>query len=67
MSGYLSRRMRRTWKKNWFVLKDRVLYIYRASEDIVALDTIPVLGYFVEPVQEVNFISLYHTVKNKTN
>lgn len=53
MSGYLSRRVRRTWKKNWFVLKDRVLYIYRASEDVVALDTIPVLGYFVEPLQEV--------------
>ena len=53
MSGYLSRRVRRTWKKNWFVLKDRVLYIYRASEDVVALDTIPVLGYFVESVHEV--------------
>ena len=40
----------------------------KLAEDIVALDTIPVLGYFVEPVQEVNFIfPLSHRIKNKTN
>lgn len=53
MSGYLSRRTKRSVKKNWFVLKDRVLYIYKASEDVVALDTIPVLGYHVKVPQEV--------------
>ena len=53
MSGYLSRRVRRSWKRNWFVLKDRVLYIYKASEDVVALDTIPVLGYTVQVPSEV--------------
>jgi FYVE/RhoGEF/PH domain-containing protein 5/6 len=29
----------------WFVLKDQVLYMYKASEDVVALDGLPVLGY----------------------
>jgi len=48
MSGYLSRQIRRTWKKNWFVLKDRVLYRYKASEDVAALDAIPVLGYTID-------------------
>ena len=48
MSGYLSRRGRKSWKRNWFVLMDRVLYIYKAPEDVVALDTIPVLGYSVQ-------------------
>ena len=33
------------WKRCWFVLKDRVLYTYRASEDSVAIDTFPVLGW----------------------
>ena len=55
MSGYLLRRSsnKRSWKKNWFVLKDRVLYIYKASEDVVALDTIPVLGYRLQVPKEV--------------
>ncbi|XP_057365372.1 FYVE, RhoGEF and PH domain-containing protein 5-like [Daphnia carinata] len=66
ISGYLSRRARRSWKRNWFVLKDRVLYIYKASEDVVALDTIPVLGYQVQTFQEVaednehNQFQLFH-------
>lgn len=66
ISGYLSRRVRRSWKRNWFVLKDRVLYIYKASEDVVALDTIPVLGYEVQTFQEVaednehNQFQLFH-------
>lgn len=33
------------WKKNWFVLKDRVLYTYKACDDTVAVDTLPVLGW----------------------
>ena len=51
MSGYLTRQVRRTWKRNWFVLKDRVLYIYKASEDVAALGSIPVLGYTIEIFQ----------------
>lgn len=38
------------------MLKDRVLYIYKASEDVVALDTIPVLGYQVQTFQEVSYV-----------
>ncbi|XP_046405200.1 uncharacterized protein LOC124170493 [Ischnura elegans] len=44
MSGWLQYRNRKSWKKMWFVLKDQVLYIYKASEDIVALESIPILG-----------------------
>lgn len=55
ISSYLLRRVRRSWKRNWFVLKDKVLYIYKASEDVVALDTIPVLGYEVQSYQEVRY------------
>ena len=61
MSGYLSWRTRRSWKKYWFVLKDRVLYLYKASEDVVALDTIPVLGYSVQIPSEV--LSFLHFEK----
>ena len=53
MSGWLQRRSRRSWKRLWFVLKEQVLYMYKASEDVVALDGIPVLGYTVEPMKEV--------------
>lgn len=53
MSGWLQRRSRRSWKRLWFVLKEQVLYVYKASEDVVALESIPVLGYTVEPMKEV--------------
>lgn len=53
MSGWLQRRSRRSWKRLWFVLKEQVLYVYKASEDVVALDGIPILGYTVEPMKEV--------------
>ncbi|KAF4529031.1 hypothetical protein B566_EDAN010519 [Ephemera danica] len=48
ISGWLQRHMRRSWKKMWFVLKDQVLYMYKASEDVVALESLPVLGYEVK-------------------
>lgn len=50
MNGYLQWRERekKSWKRRWFVLIDRVLYIYAASEDIVALKSIPLLGWQVE-------------------
>ncbi|XP_013776366.1 uncharacterized protein LOC106461121 [Limulus polyphemus] len=56
-SGYLQRRGRRGWKRYWFVIKDKVLYMYKASEDVAALASIPLLGYtvdtFTEEIDEV--------------
>ncbi|XP_060844397.1 FYVE, RhoGEF and PH domain-containing protein 6-like isoform X2 [Rhopalosiphum padi] len=53
MSGWLYRReKRKSWKRFWFVLKEQVLYMYKASEDVVALNTIPVLGYSVQTFPE---------------
>ncbi|GLG97345.1 FYVE, RhoGEF and PH domain-containing protein 6 [Gryllus bimaculatus] len=52
MCGWLQRRSKRSWKRLWFVLKEQVLYVYKASEDVVALETIPVLGYRVEPMKQ---------------
>lgn len=46
-SGWLMRRGRRGWKRLWFVLKDSVLYEYKASHDVVAHRSLPVLGYTV--------------------
>src|ERR1700742_5116057 len=53
ISGYLHRRMsRKTWKKFWFVIKDHVLYSYKASEDVCASVSMPLLGYRVEKCKE---------------
>lgn len=52
MSGWMYRRSKKSWKRLWFVLKEQVLYVYKASEDVVALESIPVLGYIVETVKE---------------
>ncbi|XP_071084148.1 FYVE, RhoGEF and PH domain-containing protein 6-like isoform X2 [Haliotis cracherodii] len=48
MSGYL-RVLRNTkkWKKLWFVVKDKVLYTYKASEDMAAIESLPLLGFEV--------------------
>ncbi|PSN49832.1 hypothetical protein C0J52_08843, partial [Blattella germanica] len=59
MSGWLQRRSRRSWKRYWFVLKEQVLYVYKASEDVVALESIPVLGYTVEAMKDVIIVKLY--------
>ena len=49
MAGYMWRRLsKRHWKRYWFVLKDKVLYSYRESEDVMALQTLPLLGYRLE-------------------
>lgn len=54
LSGYLSRRTKKGWKRSWYVLKNSVLYIYKAPEDVLALETVPVIGYQVqEPVKVV--------------
>ncbi|XP_013773396.1 FYVE, RhoGEF and PH domain-containing protein 6-like [Limulus polyphemus] len=47
--GYLYRmRQNKSWKKYWFLIKDKVLYMYRACEDVAALTSRPLLGYSVE-------------------
>lgn len=50
MSGYLQWREKekKSWKRRWFVLIERVLYVYAASEDIVAIKSVPLLGWKVE-------------------
>lgn len=53
MSGWLCRKHKKDWKRMWFVLKDQVLYMYKASHDVVAHDSLPVLGYTVERQVEV--------------
>jgi len=54
MRGYLLlRKKANTWKKHWFVIKDNVLYFYKASEDVAALQTEVLLGWQVEPGTEV--------------
>ena len=57
MCGYLKKKQKNNvkWKKMWFLLKENVLYMYKASEDSVATDTIPILGYILETHQKVGF------------
>ncbi|CAL8337774.1 unnamed protein product [Arctogadus glacialis] len=66
MSGYLNRSKgsKRQWKRLWFVVKDKVLYTYAASEDVAALESLPLLGFFLReekygPAQRQQF-KLYH-------
>ena len=55
VSGYLRKKQKNMkWKRCWFVLKDRVLYTYRASEDTVAIDTLPVLGWQITMLDQVD-------------
>ena len=57
VSGYLRRKQRGLkWKRSWFVLKERVLYTYKASEDTVAIDTLPVLGWSISLLDKVRGI-----------
>ncbi|XP_019501597.1 PREDICTED: FYVE, RhoGEF and PH domain-containing protein 5 isoform X2 [Hipposideros armiger] len=54
ISGYLSRckKSKRHWKKLWFVIKGKVLYTYMASEDTVAMESMPLLGFTIAPERE---------------
>merc|ERR1711860_135788 len=45
-------------KRFHFVLKDRVLYAYKAAEDAMPFDTFPILGFTLETLSEKN-IELY--------
>ncbi|XP_014246193.1 FYVE, RhoGEF and PH domain-containing protein 6-like isoform X1 [Cimex lectularius] len=53
MSGWLYRKGKRGWKRQWFVLKEKILYVYKASHDVVAYQSIPVLGYTIDQSSEV--------------
>ena len=59
MSGYL--RMKKSkngakWKRFWFILKDGILYSYKAPEDSMACDTFPILGFILETLSEVRIL-----------
>ena len=70
MSGFLKwkRGKGAGWKKNWFVLKDRVLYTFKAVNDKVATDTRPVLGWTLETLSDVSYSyhdRLFHGICNR--
>nr|XP_020671363.1 FYVE, RhoGEF and PH domain-containing protein 6 [Pogona vitticeps] len=54
MSGYLyrSKGNKKPWKHLWFVIKNKVLYTYAASEDVAALESQPLLGFTVAEVKD---------------
>ena len=58
MSGYLRKKQKNgaKWKRFHFVLKDRVLYAYKAAEDAMPFDTFPILGFTLETLSEVSLI-----------
>ena len=61
MSGFLKWKRGKTagWKKNWFVLKDRVLFTFKAVNDKVAVDTKPVLGWTLETLSDVSYFNMF--------
>lgn len=63
ISGYLQRSKgnKKQGKRLWFVIKDKVLYTYAASEDVAALESQPLLGFMlkVDSSQKSQF-KLYH-------
>uniref|UniRef100_G1PT88 FYVE, RhoGEF and PH domain-containing protein 6 n=1 Tax=Myotis lucifugus TaxID=59463 RepID=G1PT88_MYOLU len=56
MSGYLyrSKGHKKPWKHFWFVIKNKVLYTYAASEDVAAMESQPLLGFTVTEVKDEN-------------
>lgn len=48
IKGYLQHKEKRSWKRMWFVVKDKVLYTYKASEDVAAERTFPLIGFQLE-------------------
>ncbi|KAI4891345.1 hypothetical protein NFI96_015733, partial [Prochilodus magdalenae] len=67
MSGYLERMKpnKKQWKRLWFVIKSKVLYTYAASEDIVALESLPLLGFSLieDDSESSQQFRLYHKDK----
>uniref|UniRef100_A0A3B4VKM9 FYVE, RhoGEF and PH domain containing 6 n=2 Tax=Seriola dumerili TaxID=41447 RepID=A0A3B4VKM9_SERDU len=63
ISGYLQRFKgnKKQGKRLWFVIKDKVLYTYAASEDVAALESQPLLGFMLkEDSSETLQFKLYH-------
>ncbi|XP_015815260.3 FYVE, RhoGEF and PH domain-containing protein 5b isoform X1 [Nothobranchius furzeri] len=68
ISGTLqrSKKSKRNWKRLWFLLKDKVLYTYRAQEEKVASESLPLLGFTVKlpdkqgADEAANVFQLYH-------
>ncbi|XP_030633385.1 FYVE, RhoGEF and PH domain-containing protein 5 isoform X2 [Chanos chanos] len=68
MSGSLQRRKKskRKWKRLWFLLKDKVLYTFKAREDKVASESLPLQGFTVklsercEGEESDSVFQLYH-------
>lgn len=57
LSGYLqiSEDNGRTWCKRWFTLHDNyVMYFFRARQDVSAYHSLPLPGYTVETVTDVD-------------
>ncbi|XP_053262968.1 FYVE, RhoGEF and PH domain-containing protein 6 [Podarcis raffonei] len=69
MSGYLyrSKGSKKPWKHLWFVIKNKVLYTYAASEDVAALESQPLLGFTVAEVKDEHSESkLFHLLHKNT-
>ncbi|XP_021244734.1 FYVE, RhoGEF and PH domain-containing protein 6 [Numida meleagris] len=69
MSGYLhrSKGSKKPWKHLWFVIKNKVLYTYAASEDVAALESQPLLGFTVSEVRDENSESrVFHLLHKNT-
>ncbi|XP_015270129.1 PREDICTED: FYVE, RhoGEF and PH domain-containing protein 6 [Gekko japonicus] len=69
MSGYLyrSKGSKKPWKHLWFVIKNKVLYTYAASEDVAALESQPLLGFTVAEVRDENAESkVFHLLHKNT-
>ncbi|KAK6317804.1 hypothetical protein J4Q44_G00110950 [Coregonus suidteri] len=54
MSGYLQRSKgnKKQGKRLWFVIKNKVLYTYAASENVAALESQPLLGFMLKEEEE---------------
>ncbi|XP_067400446.1 FYVE, RhoGEF and PH domain-containing protein 5 [Emydura macquarii macquarii] len=69
ISGYLNRckKGKRHWKKLWFVIKGKVLYTYTASEDKVATESLPLLGFTVAlEKEEESTDAVFHLYHKQT-
>ncbi|XP_039214056.1 FYVE, RhoGEF and PH domain-containing protein 6 isoform X1 [Crotalus tigris] len=69
ISGYLyrSKGTKKPWKHLWFVIKNKVLYTYAASEDVAALESQPLLGFTVAEIKDEHLESkIFHLLHKNT-
>ncbi|XP_031423317.1 FYVE, RhoGEF and PH domain-containing protein 5 isoform X3 [Clupea harengus] len=71
MTGSLQRckKSKRKWKRLWFLLKDKVLYTFKAREDKVAAESLPLQGFTVklsEPSEGGEASSVFQLYHKKT-